>query len=409
MRDLTIQPHGHTGPFDPDARNPERRAKVPILLLEATTLNTGHNWRFEAMYMGEPTRQSESDVVNDVDKNVLLERTAWAKLPGRLEDFPLGNAVASSACFPGGFAPVQITGLFDDLVVELVDGGVHDNQGIEGLLDRDCTHIVISDGSGQMPDVARPAIRIPAVLSRVVSIYGDAEREQRLLRALERDDTAFFHLQSGLEAYEREPPDGTPTPRPQKLTTRDFGVDEEAQQALARIRTDLDAFCETEAWSLAKDAHAIADYIIPRQLQIAALGTPGAPRHWPWTDTIDLANPSPRLLQVLRVGKQRFGKSWLMRPSWARWLVYGAAAAAVALALAGLGWLLVPHGAVLFGLGLGTLVALGLYAGPGNPVSRVLYDTVVPVLLAVPLFVMAHAMLLAGRAWLRLGRASPPG
>jgi len=361
------------------------------------------------VYMGEPTRQSESGVVNDVDKNVLLARTAWPKLPGTLEDFPLGNAVASSACFPGGFAPVQIGGLFDEIVVELVDGGVHDNQGVEGLLDRDCTHLVLSDGSGQMPDVDQPAIRIPAVLSRVVSIYGDAEREQRLLRALERDDTAFFHLQSGLEAYERTLPAGQPTPRLRKMTTADFGVAEDAQRALARIRTDLDAFCETEAWSLAKDAHAIADYIIPRQIQIATLGTPGPPRSWPWTDTIDLLNPSPRLLKVLGAGKQRFGKPWLLRPRWVGGLVYATAAAALALALAGLGWLLVPHGAVVYGLGLGALVALGLYVGPGNPVGRVLYDTVVPVLLAVPLFVAAHVMLLAGRMWLRLGRAGPPG
>ena len=49
---------------------------------------------------------------------------------------------------------------------------------------------MISDGSGGIPTL--PAlVRIPAVLPRVVSIYGDAEREQRLLRALERDDTAF--------------------------------------------------------------------------------------------------------------------------------------------------------------------------------------------------------------------------
>src|ERR671922_263111 len=41
-----------------NVKNAARRAPVPILLLEATTLNTGHNWRFEAMYMGEPERQS---------------------------------------------------------------------------------------------------------------------------------------------------------------------------------------------------------------------------------------------------------------------------------------------------------------------------------------------------------------
>src|SRR3954447_2901160 len=209
MRDLLIAPHGHQGAFDPDVANPQRRAPVPILLLEATTLNTGHNWRFEAMYMGEPPRQLTKDAPlrADVDKNVILERTRWDALPEACRDFPLGAAVVASACFPGGFPPIQVPGLFQgDLVVELVDGGVHDNQGIEGLRDRDCTHLIISDGSGQMPDKLRPSIRLPAVLGRIVSIYGDAEREERLLSALQHTDTtAFMHLQTGLPAKTRTP------------------------------------------------------------------------------------------------------------------------------------------------------------------------------------------------------------
>ncbi len=159
MRDLLIAPAGHVGDFNPDRHNPARRAPVPILLLESTTLNTGHNWRFEAMYMGEPDRQGE--LQSDVDKNTILARTAWTALPESRRDFPLGAAVASSAAFPGGFPPMQIHGLYPDLVVELTDGGVHDNQGIEGLLDRACTHVVISDGSGQMPDVAEAVVADP--------------------------------------------------------------------------------------------------------------------------------------------------------------------------------------------------------------------------------------------------------
>ena len=185
MRDLIIQPKGHAGAFDPDTQNSARAARVPVLILEATTLNTGHNWRFEAMYVGEPRRQGTQDEATreDIDKNVILERTRWDDLPSGCRDFPLGAAVAASACFPGGFPPMQVAGLFDDYLVELVDGGVHDNQGIEGVVDRGCTHMVISDGSGQMPDRVRPSIRMPSVLGRVISIYGDAEREQRLLAA----------------------------------------------------------------------------------------------------------------------------------------------------------------------------------------------------------------------------------
>src|SRR3954447_9593816 len=111
MRDLLIAPNGHEGAFDPDVANPQRRAPVPILLLESTTLNTGHNWRFEAKYMGEPDRQTpvvkagKQGDPTDVDKNATLLRTEWSRLPESLQDWPLGQAVAASAAFPGGFTP----------------------------------------------------------------------------------------------------------------------------------------------------------------------------------------------------------------------------------------------------------------------------------------------------------------
>src|SRR3954463_13098484 len=117
MRDLLIEPHGHQGAFDPDVANPQRRAPVPILLLEATTLNTGHNWRFEAMYMGEPPRQGTTDQSDReaVDKNAIPPRTQRVALPEAGRVLPLGGAVVSTACFPGVFPPMVVPGLFDDL------------------------------------------------------------------------------------------------------------------------------------------------------------------------------------------------------------------------------------------------------------------------------------------------------
>jgi predicted acylesterase/phospholipase RssA len=402
MRDLLVQPAGHESAFSPDTDNPGRRAPVPILLLEATTLNTGHNWRFEAMYMGEPERQGE--LQSDVDKNVILARTAWDELPAN-RDFPLGSAVASSAAFPGGFPPMQIAGLYPDLVVELTDGGVHDNQGIEGLLDRGCTHFVISDGSGQMPDVPRPATRIPSVLGRVVSIYGDAEREQRLLRALELGEGAFVHLETGLQAYTRAP-GKEPVPRERGLSTADFGVDERVQRALAQVRTDLDAFCEVEAWSLMADGRALITTIVPKR-PVAGLGRSLGRRDWAF-DAVggELSRPSDRYLKVLHVSKQRFGKPLLLGPRWVAGLVALLALAGLGAAAWGLWLLLVPHGAALFGLGLATLALLVLYVAAANATSRILYDSVVPALLALPLLLVSLGALAAGRAWLRLGRAS---
>ncbi len=409
MRDLLIAPKRFEGHFDPDVENPRRHAPVPILLLEATTLNTGHNWRFEAMYMGEPPRQGTADQTlrEDVDKNAILARTKWVDLPEACRDFPLGSAVAASACFPGGFPPMQVPGLFDDLVVELVDGGVHDNQGVEGLVDRGCTHWIISDGSGQMPDLARPSTRLPAVLGRVISIYGDAEREQRLLQLLRAGDTvAFMHLQTGLPARERTP-GGKLEEQDVSLTSTGFGVLEDVQRALAQVRTDLDAFCEVEAWALMADSYQLTGEIVPKQAGLARLGTAGPDREWPFEVVAEhLAQPSERFLKMLHASKERFLKPALMTPPLLP-LTLLLLVAGVGAAIWGLWLLLTPHGTTLFILGLATLGALAIYAGSQKlkPAAIGLFDVVLPILLALPLVLIAWLQIAAGRWWLGLGRA----
>jgi NTE family protein len=414
MRDLLIAPKGHTGRFDPDVENASRNAPVPILLLEATTMNTGHNWRFEAMYMGEPPRQGMADVAarEDVDKNTILPRTPWDKLPPSCRDFPLGSAVVSSACFPGGFPPMQVTGLYQDKgwVVKLIDGGVHDNQGVEGLDDRGCTHLVISDGSGQMPDLQKPSTRLPAVLGRVVSVYGDAEREQRLLELLDRGDSVgFMHLQTGLPAPTL-PVEGELTKDEAKLPSTEFGVDEAVQRMHAQVRTDLDAFCEVEAWSLMADAYHLAGKIVPTRAALASLGTAGPEQDWPFRVVeAQLAKPSERYLKVMRSSKERFLKPARMTP--------GLLPLTLLVLLAGLGaaawglWLAVtPHGTGLFIAVLAGLVALAIYANSEmvgvRVVATALFDVLLPVVLALPLVLVAWLQLLAGRWWLSLGKAS---
>ena len=411
MRDLLIVPKGFEGAFDPDVENRSRNAPVPILLLEATTLNTGHNWRFEAMYMGEPPRQGTADqsLREDIDKNTILARTKWADLPAACRDFPLGGAVAASACFPGGFPPMQVPGLFDDLVVELVDGGVHDNQGVEGLVDRGCTHWIISDGSGQMPDIKRPSTRLPAVLGRVISIYGDAEREQRLLQLLRAGGTvAFMHLQTGLPARERTP-GGKLTEQEATLTSTAFGVFEGVQRALAQVRTDLDAFCEVEAWALMADSYQLTGEIVPKQAELSALGKAGSSKEWPFEVVGEqLAQPSDRFLKMLHASRERFLKPARMTrfllPLTLLLLLAGVGAA-----VWGLWLLLTPHGSTLFILGLATLGALAIYANSERPfvkpVAIVLFDIVLPALLALPMVLISLLQLAAGRWWLGLGRA----
>src|SRR5205085_5274208 len=66
MRDLLIEPLGEPAGFKPDEDNSARNnAKVPMLLINATTLDTGRNWRFEAVRMGEPVPQDPDEAAAD--------------------------------------------------------------------------------------------------------------------------------------------------------------------------------------------------------------------------------------------------------------------------------------------------------------------------------------------------------
>ena len=320
MRDLLIEPKGHAGPVRPGRREPARgRRPVPILLLEATTLNTGPQLALRGDVHGRAAAAGNSRPGRSRGRGQERDPRADAlgRAPAACQDFPLGGAVAASACFPGGFPPVQsCPGSSTTCTIELVDGGVHDNQGVEGLVDRGCTHRIISDGSGQMPDLARPSTRLPAVLGRVISIYGDAEREQRLLQLLQRERprSRSCTCRPACPRTSARPAARSPRRRP-KIESTDFGVVEDVQRALAQVRTDLDSFCEVEAWSLMADAYQLTDKIVPTRAGLAALGTAGPDVAWPFEAVAEqLAQPSKKFLKLLRTSKQRFLKPARMVP-----------------------------------------------------------------------------------------------
>jgi len=207
MRHLKVRPKNTTPDFHPEKHNHQRQAKVPILLINSASLNTGGNWRFTASCMGEPLPKSHSlaELIKEVNKKPIWlgELPSYDHLVRRQQDFSLGDAVAASACFPGGFYPFAISDLYQDLRVQLVDGGVHENQGIHGLLDEGCTHFVVSDASGLMDAENEPAPQVGPVLSRTFDIFQDRLREEELIRLLEgrgRSRVAFMNLRKGLAA-----------------------------------------------------------------------------------------------------------------------------------------------------------------------------------------------------------------
>ena len=322
MRELLIRPKGDREDFYPRDHNRNRNAKVPILMLNATTLNTGHNWRFEASRMGEPPRGSQ--VAQDVDKNMRLRRPrSYDELEPKQQNIELGLAVAASACVPGLFHPLAMSGLYDrEIRVQLVDGGVHDNQGVQGLLDEGCSHFVVSDASGQMLDETEPAAGVLSVLLRSNDILMDRVREEELFSLLQgrAQTTAFMHLRKGLsaEAIAWIDKNGTPAAPPKTervpgMPSNKFGVAPEVQERLSKIRTDLDSFTDIEAKSLMLDGYLMSEPELRSAFN--ASGQPGFAQ-WSFLEVQAwMEKPSQRYLTHLEVARERLFK--VFRLSWA--------------------------------------------------------------------------------------------
>lgn len=367
MRELLIEPDGDRD-FDPEAANPSRRAKAPVLLINATTLNTGHNWRFEAVRMGEPlpedTRRRE--IIKETDKNMRLDPGYFPRkdpqpgdpparepvVPGTQENFPLALAVAASACVPGAFHPLAISDMYwngsTPVRVQLVDGGVQDNQGVQGLLDSGCERLIVSDASGQLKDQNKAHTWFLLTLIRSASIEGDRIRDEQLtyLPSAGRK-YALMHLRKGLAGVALPPSDYAVDPtiesrRDPEYDTAAFKVDADVQDALSKIRTDLDFFSDTEAGSLELDGYLMTK----KELDLRNFGDlaetslrPTETPEWNFLAfTEKIGSPDADYMRKLLAGKKKFGRLFWLKPTLA-WLLL-AIVIAVAVAVVGGAYLL---------------------------------------------------------------------
>ncbi len=265
MPELLIMPEGKADiqTHKPKHYNWLRRAKIPALVINSTSLNSGHNWQFTARSMGEPPSQIDGEI----DNNTRYRRMYYEHTPNEtLQKYRLGYAVAASACVPGLFEPLTIADLYQDKIVRLVDGGVHDNQGVAGLLDEGCTRILCSDACGQMDDDDMPSDSPPGVVLRASSILQDRVREaeyQDLSSRLDShalDGLFFVHTKKELESQPLDwinCQDPRISVQPQDHKTS-YGIDRELQKKIAGIRTDLDAFTEVEAYAIMASGYRIA-------------------------------------------------------------------------------------------------------------------------------------------------------
>lgn len=264
--------------FNPRQQNWGRANKVPVLILNATALNTGHNWQFTASWMGEPP----TTINPDIDTNYRLRRLYYNEAPADFPKVRLGTAVGASSCVPGLFEPVALENLYehprDDgksekITVRLVDGGVHDNQGVVGLTEQDCVVMLVSDASGQMEAEDNPSSGMLSVPMRSNSILmsrvRDAEYDDLIsrIRSSELRELMFIHLKMGLRS---DPVKWVGRNKPAKSEAvaaeessrdkeTDYHINRRVQRLLAGNRTDLDAWSDAEAYTLMLSAYRMTE------------------------------------------------------------------------------------------------------------------------------------------------------
>ncbi len=372
LRDIFIRPDGT------DVRaseyNTTHEFKIPVLVLNATCLNTGHPWHFTGAYVGEPPQRRE--FMKAVDTNVRMPRLSLQtdyylddpsrplndKQKHKLAQITLADAVASSAAVPGVFPPLALHDLYEsgggeEIVIELSDGGVYDNQGVDALFHYGCTHLVISDASGQLEDERILGTQFFQVVQRSSDVMMNKIRNETLYRVqagqevqarlsasdpLVRENGvatyALMHLRQTFTNTPQRPYFPPPVNRPGGLVYR-----------LSGMRTDLDSFSDAEAAALMYDGYCLAHENLG--VGFEALSKPGwdqekdMDKDWGFLAICDVLRDPKQLnwlRQRLQIGARQFFKPFRVKPAQA-WSLTLALLATIPPAIWwGICWLYVP-------------------------------------------------------------------
>lgn len=308
LSDLTVQVPGKPN-YKPRWDNWKNACKVPILVLNATDLDTGRSWQFTANRMGEAPWSLEPEI----NSNDHLHWFRYDKGPEKYRNFSLGTAVAASSCVPGLFHPVSLPGLYHDHTVQLVDGGVFDNQGSAALLDEGCNVILVSDACGQLetdpdpsPGMTGSALRSSDVIQNRLRIA-----QYKELKAKEESGAIhklmFVHHKSGFKPTRWDVLSEHPEAYHGAPGYARYAIHPEYLEALSRIRTDLDAFSDLEI-----DALMYSGYQMTKFDPVMAPVLPEDDEDWSfWSITQPTSwqgEPDPKTLALLKNGQNMFLK-----------------------------------------------------------------------------------------------------
>ena len=220
-------------------------------------------------------------------------------------------AVAASSAFPAFFPPMLVT--HDDAGAPegtpdawFTDGGVTDNLALKavGHIARDETYEIVASDAGRSfePATVQPFGFVRTAL-RSSDLMMYRMREMELIRARGRDDVRLISISDSIAA-------ASAAPKP-------------VQQQLESIRTDLDAFSQTEIDELRRHGFWCA---------WKALGRPGEPMPVRLAETGHGAVATVAV--VLRAGRHRRLLGALMSPhDWVSWVNFGLAATLVVAAI----------------------------------------------------------------------------
>jgi hypothetical protein len=220
--------------------------------------------------MGEPP----GNIQTDIDAKPRLRRMYYEEAPEPYKNFRLGYAVAASSCVPVMFQPMPMFDLYPGIELQLIDGGVHDNQGIGALIEQECKNMIISDGSGQMPTEKAATKNNASLFFRSDTILQERLRELQFLDIKQRNTTTQInnlvtvHLKSDLEnspvswKYCTDPPRTilySNIGNNQNDLTK-YGILRNMQLHLSQIRTDLDSFNDAESYALMYSGYMQINY-----------------------------------------------------------------------------------------------------------------------------------------------------
>ncbi len=208
--------------------------------------------------------------VFDAGKRVVGDEAAGFQAA---DGWPLARAAAASSCLPGAFTAmkVDLDGLRDH--VELTDGGIYDNLGLEPVW-RDHAVVLVSDGAPSFtPDPDMPALIWRGLRYAVTLLEQATDVRKRWLISnfiLGELEGTYWGIGSLPSSYDAEA--GYP--------------DALIAEVISQVRIDLDVFSEGEIAVLENHGYFMADIAVGRHALDLVAGPP-APARAPHQDWLE--------------------------------------------------------------------------------------------------------------------------